>query len=172
MLTARVASAAIFFVLFFLGLFHSAWGWALPTVLAGALISGIYEFIHFGPRRPPLSAISLAMAGALTLLADAYWFDFQHALAILALLTVCSIALEAMVRGEEGPEMAGRTLLSVLYVGLPLALIILIWRRGIAADENNGEHYLIFLVLVTWSTDIGAYCIGRLFGLGVEALLG
>ena len=47
----------------------------------------------------------------------------------------------------------------VLYVGL--FGISLIWLRG---DNWVGRANVLFLVLVVWASDIGAYLVGRLFG--------
>ncbi len=46
----------------------------------------------------------------------------------------------------------------VVYIGLPL--ICLLWLRGVA----GGRDGVLFLVLVIWATDIGAYLVGRLVG--------
>ncbi len=45
-----------------------------------------------------------------------------------------------------------------LYIGLPL--VCLLWLRG----TGGGRESVLFLVLVIWATDIGAYLVGRLVG--------
>jgi phosphatidate cytidylyltransferase len=47
----------------------------------------------------------------------------------------------------------------VLYVGL--ACIAVIWLRN---DELAGRPNVLFLVLIVWASDVGAYCVGRLIG--------
>lgn len=47
----------------------------------------------------------------------------------------------------------------VLYVGIPC--IALIWLRG---DDAAGRANVLFLVLVVWASDIGAYAAGRTLG--------
>ena len=46
-----------------------------------------------------------------------------------------------------------------LYVGLPA--VALVWLRG---QGDDGRLLLIWLLLVVWATDIGAYACGRLIG--------
>ena len=61
-------------------------------------------------------------------------------------------------------EVSGISIMSTLYVTLPLALIVLIWKEPLQAHSQDAQHYLIFLVIGTWASDIGAYSFGRLFG--------
>jgi phosphatidate cytidylyltransferase len=44
----------------------------------------------------------------------------------------------------------------LLYLGLPL--ICLLWLR----EQPSGRFHVLFLVLVIWASDIGAYAVGRL----------
>jgi phosphatidate cytidylyltransferase len=164
MLPARLISSLVFFLFLFLGLFHPWFGWVMPFLLLSACLAGLYEFVHFGLKRSAMPYIVVAMAGAAALLADAYWFRLVHALLILGLVTVLMLALETFYREKNFAEVGGKCLIGTLYVTLPLSLIMLIWREALANDNRDGNHYLIFLVLLTQSTDVGAYCVGRLFG--------
>ena len=164
MLTHRIISSVAFFALFFLGLFHPWFFWALPSLVVLATVTGLYEFMNFGHHRPPREQMALAMVSALTLLADAYYNDLDHALAIMGLQTVIGLAFGTFRLERNFIEIAGKCLIGTLYVTLPLALIVAIWRAAVAGDPDNGEHYLIFLVLVTQASDIGAYFTGRAIG--------
>jgi phosphatidate cytidylyltransferase len=165
LLSHRIVSSAIFFALFFLGLFHPAFVWAVPLLLTFAALAGLTEFLRFGHQRPPTPMIWLAVASALLLLADAYWRKLDDALLIVGMQTVLSMGL-GTVRGDKNyAETSGKCLIGTLYVTLPLALITLIWRGAVAAEwDGDGPHYLIFLVLGTQASDIGAYFVGRAFG--------
>lgn len=74
-----------------------------------------------------------------------------HVLTGLLLLACCFAAIWALAR---------HTMLAwgVLYIGLPL--LLLLWLRGVA----GGRESVLFLILVIWATDIGAYLVGRLVG--------
>ncbi len=164
MLFARVISAVLFYALFFLGLFNPWFVWALPVLLSVACLLALREFVHLGPYPPRHSFLLLAYGAALWMLADAYLYRLDHALLILGLLTVVSLGLGTLIRERHFAQMAGICLIGMLYATLPLALMTYIWREAVATDQFNGQHYLIFLVLVTQSADVGAYFIGRFWG--------
>lgn len=164
MLSHRIISALLFFVFFFLGLFQPYFFWVLPILLAAATFMGLVEFVHFGTHVPSRPFIGLALIGAAALLLDAYFYPIRYTLPILGFLTIFSLGLGTLRMERHFLEVAGKCLIGTLYVTLPLALIMEIWRIGIASDTDNGQHYLIFLVLVTQASDIGAYFTGRAIG--------
>jgi phosphatidate cytidylyltransferase len=164
MLHFRIISSLIFFLLFFLGLFHPWFFWVVPLLVTAATVMGLQEFLRFGQRRPSTPLIWIALLAALALLADAYFWNLRHALLIMGMQTVLSLGLGTLRLEENFAESGGKCLIGMLYVTLPLALITAIWRGAIAADDQNGQHYLIFLVLGTQMSDIGAYAFGRMFG--------
>lgn len=78
----------------------------------------------------------------------------------LALLIVLGAAVAAAAvapgQGERPRLWAG---MGPLYAGLPA--VALIWLRG---DDDIGRHTMVWLMLLVWATDIGAYAAGRLIG--------
>ena len=73
-----------------------------------------------------------------------------------------ALALLVLVGGMAAIWWRGRRLwpaLGVLYVGL--RAVALIWLRDAGAA---GRDDVLFLLLVVWATDIGAYLVGRLIG--------
>lgn len=167
MVSMRIISGLIFFALFLLGLFAPGFGWALPIILLGTCLAGIHEFMHFGQSKPQRPFITLAQVGATALLADAYFFQLDHALLIIGLVIVVAMALGLLYEKPNIAEMAGLSVIGMFYVAFPLALIFLIWLKPLHAApliRRDAQHYLIFLVATTWSSDIGAFFLGRFFG--------
>lgn len=166
MLRMRILSAIIFFILFFLGLFHPSFAWLVTVLLLVAALTGLREFLNFSPLKPIQPYPTLAMAAAVALLADAYCCQLRHGLLLLGLFTILAMtsALLRADRDSAGHQTAGHCLVGLLYVVLPLAFIMAIWRRGLALQLEHAPHYLIFLVLGTQASDIGAYFTGRWLG--------
>jgi phosphatidate cytidylyltransferase len=75
----------------------------------------------------------------------------------IAGLSIVAVALaSAVLVRDERRSWAG---FGALYVGLPT--LALVWLRG---DPHNGGAVVVWLLLVVWATDIGAYASGRLIG--------
>ena len=170
---SRIGSGALFFAVFFLGLFQEQWfGWILPVLLAAGAVAGVREALSFGESPSSRFHTILAILGALAMLADAYWFRLDHILMIIGLMTVLALGVGVWIAEGNMMAMAGRCVTATIYVAFPLALLTFIWRQalvslpqvadGIAA--TSAQHYLIFLIFATWSSDIGAYFSGRLWG--------
>lgn len=161
---ARIASAIVFFVFFLLGLFQEKFVFVLPMLVTFATLAGVREALKFGGGHLPRLYTGLALCASIAMLADAYFFTFDHILMILAVLTV--IAMGAGVFQREGNQMAmsGQCVTATIYVAFPLALLVYIWQQAVHNLSDSAEHYLIFLLFATWPGDIGAYFAGRAFG--------
>lgn len=119
---------------------------ALMAVAAGGLA---YEWVVLCNERPwrvpgLIVPVAVLLAGLVAVLDRERW-----ALAVLAVG-----ASVAWLLGGRRALGAG-----VLYVGL--ASVALIWLRG---DGAAGRANVLFLVVVVWASDIGAYAAGRLLG--------
>ena len=77
----------------------------------------------------------------------------------LALIVVGALALLGFLLAQPGPRRAsGWVGVGTLYLALP-ALAITVLRDG-----SEGDLQVLWLLVVVWATDIGAYAAGRLIG--------
>ncbi len=167
MTSARIASGVTFAVIFLAGLFYHPLFWIPPLFIAIGTLWGVWEFSHLGGTFPFRPQLALSYLGAVALLADGYFFYLQHGIMIVGLLVVLTIAVGLPLRGIDIAAVAGKSVITPLYVALPFAMILKIWQENLNHDPNypnKGAHYLLFLVIVTWASDIGAYFAGRMFG--------
>jgi phosphatidate cytidylyltransferase len=131
---------------------------AFTAMMAVAVAVLAWEWVHMCGRRVrvlPGLAVPLAVfaAGALAV-AD----QVRLALAVLALGFVVAWWFAHWL-AETLTQPAFRLALGVLYIGL--AGIALIELRH---DTEAGRANVLFLFLVVWASDVGAYMAGRAFG--------
>jgi phosphatidate cytidylyltransferase len=131
---------------------------AFTAMMALAVAILAWEWVHLCGRRtrvfPGLAVPLVVMgAGALAVVDHVRWS--------LALLVAGFLATWAGARAMPHTinQPAGRLAAGVLYIGL--AGIALIELRH---DTEAGRANVLFLFLVVWASDIGAYMAGRAFG--------
>ncbi len=83
------------------------------------------------------------------------WFG---GLAWIVLMAVAAVGLAFEWFTLCGARRPGWLALGVPYLGVPLAALA--WLRG----QEDGRADILFLILVVWASDIGAYVAGRLLG--------
>jgi phosphatidate cytidylyltransferase len=155
-LRKRVLSAVLLVPAAILCIWLGAEAWAALMAAAVALLA--WEWVRlcgFSTRQLPGLAVPVLVLSAGTLAVEAAW-----AWAI-ALLVAGFAALWAFGRpaGEPRARSGAWLAFGVLYIGL--AGIALIHLRG---DTAAGRGNVLFLFLVVWASDIGAYLAGRRFG--------
>jgi len=146
-LRKRVLSAALLAPTALACIWLGADAWTvLMAVAAGGLAYEWVVLCDVRPLRLPGLAVIAAvlLAGLMAVLDRERWAIFV--LGLSAVLIWQFSARRALGGG-------------VLYIGL--ASVALIWLRG---DGAAGRANVLFLVVVVWASDIGAYAAGRLFG--------
>jgi phosphatidate cytidylyltransferase len=146
-LRKRVISAVLLAPLALACLWLGGWWWAALLALAAGGLA--VEWVRLCGGRlasPEGGVVPLAVLAA----GAAAMFDQE----LLSLGVVAGGFLLAWLLGGRASPAAG-----VPYVGL--AMVALAWLRG---DGEAGRDNVLFLVLVVWASDIGAYAAGRLVG--------
>jgi phosphatidate cytidylyltransferase len=150
-LRQRITSAAILAPLALVCLWFGGIAYAL--LIAVGAVGMALEWVRLcgeRPRSPPALALGVGIVAAMAATAAV-----QPLAGLLVLVAAATLALcLARAGGRSGMIAAG-----VPYVGL--AAIALLWLRD---DPVAGRADLVFLVLVVWSSDIGAYLVGRWIG--------
>lgn len=151
MLGPRILSALVMAPPALAAIWFGGYAFGLLVVVAAAIMCWEWDTIvtkKFG-WSGRVSALGCAVAAALAV---------SQPQAALLLVAGSAIAAAALAPGQgERPRLwAG---LGPLYAGVPA--VALIWLRG---DDAMGRETLIWLMLLVWATDIGAYAAGRTIG--------
>lgn len=135
--------------------------WIFHLFLAAAALAGLYEFLRMVV--PALPGALKAIAAMLVLL----WFGsldlgpFFLFPAVLSLSVIAPLVYPLFSdprRRTDALDHAGRLLLGLVYVALPLAMLVLIDRHP------TGNVWIFFLLAVVFASDTGAFYFGRFFG--------
>lgn len=149
-LRVRLASGLVLAVLSLLATWWSVGSFAVLVGLVSLAMAWEWgTIVRGGSGEPALAMHMAAVVAAVVLSALGY-----EAIAVAAVV-VAAILVTVLASGRHG-LMSG---LGVLYVGLPA--VSLIWLRG---DASHGLLAIVFLFLVVWLSDIGAFLAGRLIG--------
>lgn len=163
MLRVRVLTASVLGLLLLLVLFALAPRWAVLT-FAGAMTLGAWEWSGFGSLRGIAArlAYTAAMAGLMAV-SWAWVRDPNHLLWLLAAACVWWIIAFVWLSVSPGSNRRGLILLCGVPVLVPtfIALArIYLSPRGFA----RGPEMLLWLLLLVFAADIGAYFAGRTWG--------
>ncbi|WP_439552658.1 phosphatidate cytidylyltransferase [Falsiroseomonas sp.] len=131
---------------------------AFTALMAIAVAVLAWEWVHLCGRR---TRVFPGLAVPLVVLVAGAFAVEDHPRTALAVLVAGWIAtwVGAQRMGGSLTQPAGRLAAGVLYIGL--AGIALIELRH---DTEAGRANVLFLFLVVWASDIGAYMAGRAFG--------
>ena len=124
-------------------------GWAFTVLIAVILFLMVWEWHgmirqSFGP---------LGYGTALPLAASVL------VLPVMPWLSAALVVLAAMITVLRAGALRGWMGAGVFYLALPA--LALVWMRG---SDDAGRQMIIWLFLLVWATDIGAYAFGRLIG--------
>ncbi len=141
----RLGSALVLGPLALLALWHGGWAWSL--LIAVALFGLGTEWTRLAGAQPAGYSLLLPL-GLLCVLGFALSAGYVAGYAALVLLTVLAWCLGGRFFAAGVP-----------YAGI--GGLSLLWLR---LHANTGLNETLFLVVVIWATDIGAYLVGRIIG--------
>lgn len=173
MLWKRVAAALVGVPILILLLFLGN-GEVFALVVCALSVVGVHEFYSAVAKVKAQPAAPFGWAGVLIACAAA-WGRTQGVslfwlVPALTALLMAALATQ-IVRSNRAPiRDLGCTVLGAVYVGLLLPHLILIRGIGVTISHSLfnwyslGARLMLFVFLVTWAADTGAYFIGRSFG--------
>ncbi|OPZ23001.1 MAG: Phosphatidate cytidylyltransferase [candidate division BRC1 bacterium ADurb.BinA364] len=166
----RALSGAVFAVLFSLGLFFRATQPLVPWIVCVATGLGVFEFVRLAERKGAKAPSWLAAALGVWMVVISYhggldgMSRFGCFTMALAAAFLASFGLPLLRRNgiENYISSASAMFAGILYVGLPMAMAMEILHGP--GRMPHSRFLILFALLTIWSTDIGAYFIGRRFG--------
>lgn len=127
------------------------------VVVAGCLsLLELYRLCFQDSSRPLTGAVGLL--GCAALIASPHQPALVPAGLFLAVAAVLSIPVLINVPLLDSLRQGAIVLTGMLYIGLTLSYLVLVRLLP------EGESFLLFLLLVTWAADTGAYYVGTLYG--------
>ena len=109
------------------------------------------------PSAQPL-AMGIGVAGCVALIVGPHYPGIVQPSLLVALVATLSIPLLVKMPLQESLKEGAITITGLLYIGLTLSYLVMIRLLP------QGEWFLLFLLLVTWAADTGAYYVGTLCG--------
>lgn len=130
-------------------------------VVSGVTLVGLLEFYRMAAVQGlrPLTGLGLVGGGGLSVVLFRGGGSEGVALLLTAFLVVILLRLLLTGSDPSGALLRGAiTLWGALYVGLLLSFPVLL------RQMPGGEIYVLYLLLVTWGGDTGAFYVGRRWG--------
>lgn len=158
----RTISGIVFLAVMTAGMLLDATGFGALFLFIMYFCLDEFLGITMGRRWPLQQKLSIAAAEVAYLLVIAYcFFGLPVRFLSLSIVLLLVLALSiVMSRSHENVEDTSFAYMGVLYVGLPFILAPLMVSGG---GEFRG--FVLFNVFVIiWCSDVGAYCLGTLFG--------
>lgn len=142
---------------------------ALATLVATASAVAAWEFYRLVAARggAPLAPLGIALSAVVPLLAHAQQLGLIRmplVALVVPVLTVCAAVLFLRPSSARPMEAASVTLFGVAYTGGTLSFLYLLRNFDYVIGQLAGTLVVLFPVLLTWATDIGAFFVGRAVG--------
>ncbi len=131
------------------------------TFIMAVTVVGLYEYFSLVPEGfQPVSKLCFVCMGGLFPLVSYFGslpWTFGWLFAILAVMMI--FAMRTLEQYEDVLSLVGGNYLGFLFVALPLSITI-----PIITSKPWGPGWILWLVLVMWAGDTGAFYLGTRFG--------
>ena len=145
------------------------WGdWALAIVLSVLAALAAWEFFRMARETGalPLEAAGIALAALLPIAVHAQRLGL-YTLSLTAIVAMALVLFASTIwlRGPTGKPVSSVsiTAFGVLYAGV-FAYIYALRYHDYAVGAAAGTALVFLPIFLTWTTDVGAYAFGRMFG--------
>ena len=128
-----------------------AGGWAFAVLAAVAAILMAWEWTRLSLGAFGLNGWILAIQGMAVSFCAVFF-------PLIALGLIVLGALVAPLPSRNAGKSVWWPVMGAIYIGIPV--FSLVWLRG----QSDGLPMLLWILLLVWATDIGAYAVGRLVG--------
>lgn len=172
----RRLASTLFLWAIALGTILSGYEQLFFIVIAGIGLLGLWEYYEMLDRRGVPNFKLTALITAVVFLAGSFYafrsrgpdksYDFEIAVMVVFLLVVFGRQMFRRTRDQNPLETMAYTLFGLLWVVWLfnfLIKIVYLAPRG-PLGETTGQYYVLYLLLVTKFSDMGAYLAGSLFG--------
>ncbi len=150
----RAASALVLAPLALLCTWYGGWAWTLLVQLATALL--VAEWMAMMRADPAgLGRLSKVPVVYLTMFLTATAIGRPGTDALVGVAAQLALTILVLLVLTRRPVAAA----GILYIGLPMAALV--WLRD---TGEAGRSNVLFLAVVVWASDIGAYVAGRWLG--------
>jgi phosphatidate cytidylyltransferase len=127
------------------------------VVVAGCL--SLYELYRLCVRPSPQPlAMGIGLVGCTALIVGPHYPTMMQPSLLIVLVAVLSIPLLINMPFHDSLKEGAIIMTGLLYIGLTLSYLVMIRLLP------QGEWLLLFVLLVTWAADTGAYYVGTLCG--------
>ena len=165
-IVTRTISGIVYVALIVCALLAGAnWFTALMALFALLAVREFQMLTGDASERSPIAllinTVDIAAAIALCIATSDYLYIFIDTW-ILATYLIVRIVLSLYDKCSDAFAATGRSILSVIYIGLPLSLAALIDQS--AGGQGVSRHLMLIIFIMIWLNDTGAYCVGCTIG--------